>query len=48
MKWERVMAKGCTLIGIYAINGISPNIKTTFCLIKGSQKEDKQRGPLII
>jgi hypothetical protein len=48
MEWKRIMAKGCTLIWIYSINGIIPNMKSEFCLTKGSQKEEKQRGPLII
>jgi len=42
------MTKGCTLLKIYTINGMSQNIKTSFCLIEGSQNKEKQRGPLII
>ena len=46
MEWERAMAKRCTLIGIYAINGGSQDIKTAFCLIKVSQKEKKATRPV--
>jgi len=42
------MAKGCTLLEIYAINRMFQNMKTAFCLSEGSQNEEKQRGPLII